>query len=264
MRKGAFTLIELLVVIAIIALLVSILVPSLSAAREVARKAVCMTHLKNVVYGVNLYTQDSVDVMPPWFSMYSTGAGWYWADYIVKYSDSTARPIPISMGLYGSWWTVGNQNWAPNWTKNYAPANPIVYAPVLNCPSQTGKANNNSWHYAYTRTWQLNQNRPVSDSDPMKTKYGTMLKLKNPARFALICESGEKGGLSDMLSTSWYTGANYLINWLAVPAMHIGKTRNFGMAGGNVISMTDVEILSYHPVSKTPAAYNDFPFNIPQ
>jgi prepilin-type N-terminal cleavage/methylation domain-containing protein/prepilin-type processing-associated H-X9-DG protein len=56
-RRG-FTLIELLVVIAVIALLVSILLPSLVAARSLARSAVCMTNLRALQTANELYAQD--------------------------------------------------------------------------------------------------------------------------------------------------------------------------------------------------------------
>ena len=51
----AFTLIELLVVIAIIALLISILLPSLASAREQSKSAACLAHIKNIPTTRRLY-----------------------------------------------------------------------------------------------------------------------------------------------------------------------------------------------------------------
>ena len=59
MKKRAFTLIELLVVIAIIALLLSIIVPSLQTAKKKAAGAVCMSRERNLVLAYTLYTDDN-------------------------------------------------------------------------------------------------------------------------------------------------------------------------------------------------------------
>ena len=57
--SGAFTLIELLVVIAIIALLVSILLPSLAGARDLARTTTCLTNLRAIAQADAQYTQNN-------------------------------------------------------------------------------------------------------------------------------------------------------------------------------------------------------------
>jgi prepilin-type N-terminal cleavage/methylation domain-containing protein len=63
-RKKGFTLIELLVVIAIIALLVSILLPSLARARELAKQAVCATRLKGLGTAMAVYAANYNDDYP--------------------------------------------------------------------------------------------------------------------------------------------------------------------------------------------------------
>jgi len=62
--RGGFTLVELLVVIAIIALLLGILVPAVNQAREVARRTVCMAHLRGVGNGLATYASESNGHLP--------------------------------------------------------------------------------------------------------------------------------------------------------------------------------------------------------
>jgi prepilin-type N-terminal cleavage/methylation domain-containing protein len=56
--KKAFTLIELLVVIAIIALLLAILLPSLSLVKQQAKDLVCRTNVRRIGVSLNLYALD--------------------------------------------------------------------------------------------------------------------------------------------------------------------------------------------------------------
>ncbi len=63
-RLQGFTLIELLVVIAIIAILASILFPVFARARENARRASCLSNLKQIGLGVMMYTQDYDEKYP--------------------------------------------------------------------------------------------------------------------------------------------------------------------------------------------------------
>jgi prepilin-type N-terminal cleavage/methylation domain-containing protein len=57
--KKGFTLIELLVVVAIIALLISILLPSLSRARELAKRLVCAANIKGIGTAEKIYANDN-------------------------------------------------------------------------------------------------------------------------------------------------------------------------------------------------------------
>ena len=64
-----FTLIELLVVVSILAILVSILMPSLARARQLARGAVCLSNLKNTGTGLVIYQAQNNDFVIPSYNM---------------------------------------------------------------------------------------------------------------------------------------------------------------------------------------------------
>jgi prepilin-type N-terminal cleavage/methylation domain-containing protein/prepilin-type processing-associated H-X9-DG protein len=126
MKRNAFTLIELLVVIAVITILSAILFPVFARARENARRAGCMSNLKQMGIAVMMYTQDNDEgfplaivskptrgtgVTPPPGGEWSNGH-WYWPQTIVEYhqsfgvflcpsSSKTSYPFRGSSGHYG-------------------------------------------------------------------------------------------------------------------------------------------------------------------
>jgi len=106
MRKGhkGFTLVELLVVIAIIALLISILAPSLRAAKDLAKNAICKTHLHGIGTAVALYANANRDALPTYNYRYTGVAP---ANLMQVYRmDGSGVPVLDTAGqpqLYGPW-----------------------------------------------------------------------------------------------------------------------------------------------------------------
>ena len=91
-KLSAFTLIELLVVVAIIALLISILLPSLSRARELSKRTVCSSNLRGIGQAMYIYAQDG-DKFPV-TSGYKTGGSncLVWGQYRLTAPPSTGTP----------------------------------------------------------------------------------------------------------------------------------------------------------------------------
>ena len=97
---GAFTLIELLVVIAIISLLVSILLPSLGKAKDIARAAMCMSQLRSLGLAASFYAAELGGYLPNGDkeSTVGIGPGKHWRALVSPYLGfeitATSDPSP--------------------------------------------------------------------------------------------------------------------------------------------------------------------------
>lgn len=100
--RFAFTLIELLVVIGIIAILIGILIPTLSRARDQSNRVTCASNLRQLALGMLMYANANHDYLPA--TAYSgiprrnetnntTGADWIWWDQRDYLDGSAIAPF---------------------------------------------------------------------------------------------------------------------------------------------------------------------------
>jgi len=115
--RRAFTLIELLVVIAIIALLVSILLPSLKAAKDHAEAAVCQSNQHNISIASSLYAAEWDGASPTAMQSYYSGGALPYGEWVQK----TWWPVTLakskllaSEGMHG---TIAKQLVCPTYLK---------------------------------------------------------------------------------------------------------------------------------------------------
>jgi prepilin-type N-terminal cleavage/methylation domain-containing protein len=94
-RRNSFTLIELLVVVAIIAVLIAILLPTLSMARLQTKDMLCQGNLKILGLAMSMYCDENNEWIPPvpkdnWYQDYNTAA---WVPELIPY---VSRSININ------------------------------------------------------------------------------------------------------------------------------------------------------------------------
>lgn len=104
--KRGFTLIELLVVISIISLLVSILLPSLTRAKDLARRVICLSNVRRLALAGRFYLVDNKYIFPPVRMKYKSDGSVYINEYGRTkprwqwFLDQGVGPV-IEPGLYG-------------------------------------------------------------------------------------------------------------------------------------------------------------------
>jgi len=131
-EKHGFTLIELLVVVAIISLLVSILLPSLTKAKELAKSAVCTANLHQIGLIAFMYLNDNDGVFTT-----TGGVCGFWGDNNIDDSNTSDNNSALEKICRTGDLRNNEGEWFP-YDSPLSTDAPRPYVPLLRCPATSG------------------------------------------------------------------------------------------------------------------------------
>jgi prepilin-type N-terminal cleavage/methylation domain-containing protein len=171
-RRGGFTLVELLVVIGIIAILIGILLPALSRARESANRIKCASQLRQIGQYAAMYAGAYNNFLPLGYISYDTYAPG--SDVIWYLQKSLTVNGPVGLGYL----------WSSNIVKINSEANRQVwYCP--NIPSD--------WFFSYKGRGNPWFDPPISNEQAVAwPNWGLSLKVGYSSRTLLTSQLGDE------------------------------------------------------------------------
>lgn len=188
-NKG-FTLIELLVVIAIIALLLSIIIPSLKKAKYHARKVIDSTNLRSLSTAVHIYLNLYND------TFFDYGSGSLWMDRIGEMVDNLnqVRLCPETIARQDELGNANTNQWGEStlpwrWNNPLDPTRPYI-----------GSYGLNGWMYRECGLVPANENSFL---------YKKRTAVRNPSNTPFILDANWVDGWPRSSNTLPTTGYRY-------------------------------------------------------
>ena len=227
MRKGktaqqrrGFTLIELLVVIAIIAVLMGILMPSLTKVREQAKRQSCSSRIRQQVFSLNIYAGDNDSKLP----LPNTAGGW-----LQDVAVNTVHYM-LSSGM----------------TRE-----------MFYCPSNTNHQKYNDLFWLFNnKSWDSQKKRFTSESGFIVSGYCYILELaqsRRPEIQSYEADSVKKKWLKSTMDSRPSDREVIVDSILGSPSANKKYGREFAAVAGGIYSQSQVYDTTSHLVK------NDYP-----
>lgn len=245
-QKKAFTLIELLVVISIIALLLSILMPSLQKVKSVARAVVCSSNLKQWNFCYFLYSQDYDGKLPEF--------------------DPATNKITYVESLRPYYDDINKMRTCPE-AKTFDPALEVTLGNPSSCFGATLKAwkldttvpwsnpddwgigsyAENSWIRLYTNNLDT-----ALETQVRKKSWAAMTKMRNPSKIPMIMDGRwnnlwpeSNTPLPSLSEQEFYGPGSYLTMNCVAMRRHRNKGINVAMADGSCIPVDAEDLWTF-------------------
>ena len=214
-RSKGFTLIELLVVIAIIALLISLLLPSLKRAQEMAHRVVCNNHVQLIARACLVYAEDWDGYGPPEsYIPYAFGSN-EWPSYWLSLAPYWGGPAQAKTMWRGMPWTG-----------------------VTGCPSW--KRGDYAMSFQFEQAIVINENLCNPTQDPVTHKRPQWIRLQTmpgPSEVIIAFENWCGYEHNPFYQETWQTagGAMWgLTGRVGIYPRHMRDGLNFGFLDGHV------------------------------
>jgi prepilin-type N-terminal cleavage/methylation domain-containing protein len=199
MGKRGFTLIELLVVISIVALLVALMLPALGQARETARRATCLSALRQFSIAHNVYVTDFADHVPQAQNedlKLDPSQGSEWTTWNFQLAFTMGQRVHRHEDLPAVFTACPNREPIYSNTSAYEPAHSVTGANVTKTgygmnayPFADGSSNYGAYGFKNMVMW-WNHNNSVAAGNP-KPRYLKIDEINSPSRRALFFDSND-------------------------------------------------------------------------